>query len=254
MNRLQDKIAIITGGNSGIGEAAAKIFAQEGATVVIAARRQAELDRVVGEVTAAGGKIAAWATDVSKQESVEALFKFVIDTYGRVDILVNNAGILDKILAPAIAEDALIHEVINTNAMGAEHCIREALKSMLPAGKGTIVTVASIGGALGHGGAGYSMSKGAAIALTKSVAIRYGLEGIRANALCPGGVKTPMNCKENFVGADYDMIKAIVRQEAGGAFTASTAEEQANIILFLASDESAVVNGQVIVADKGATL
>ena len=149
MNRLKGKIAVITGGNSGVGAATAKLFAAEGATVVITARREAALKEVADEITAAGGEVYAVSTDISKPEDPEMLMQKVMDKYGKIDILVNNAGILEQGLKPIdkfLDED--MDRIIETNEKGTMRCMRAASKRMTTGG--AIVNVASVAGDTGY--------------------------------------------------------------------------------------------------------
>lgn len=251
--RLQDKIVVLTGANSGVGEETAKLFAAEGATVVLTARRVAELERVAGEIAAKGGKVFYQSSDVKEEASVKALFDEVIARYGRVDVLVNNAGVLDEVRALLKTSDEMFHKVIDINTLGTFHCMREALKHMTAAGKGSIINVASVAGKYGAGGAAYAASKGGMIALTKSVAIRYGTSGVRCNVICPGSIITPMSAPENIGDIDMEMAQAIMSHQCADV-QPSYPEDQAKVLLFLASDDSAAINGQAITTDKGASL
>ena len=224
MDRLKGKVAIITGGNSGVGEATAKMFAKEGATVVITARREAALEKVAEEIKAAGGEVYAVSTDISKKGDPERLMDFVLEKYGKVDILVNNAGI---------------------------RCMRAAAQKM-QAGA-SIVNVASIAGVKGCGGAAYVASKAAIVGVTKHTALRFQATGIRCNAICPGNIITPMTSGTNPAALDPDMIGAM-STHSNLRTPSCTAEDVANVILFFASDESKAITGQAIVTDFGAML
>ena len=239
MGRLDGKVAVITGGNSGVGAATAKLFAKEGATVVITARREAALKEVADEITAAGGEVYAVSTDISKPEDPEALMQKVMDKYGKIDILVNNAGILEQGLKPIdrfLDED--MDRIIETNEKGTMRCMKAASKRMKSGA--SIVNVASVAGEKGCGGAAYVASKAAVIGLTKHTALRFQKDGIRCNAICPGNIITPM------IGAmmNHSDIKA----------PSCTAEDVANVIIFFASDEAKAITGQIIVTDYGAML
>ncbi len=209
MNRLKGKIAVITGGNSGVGAATAKLFAAEGATVVITARREAALKEVADEITAAGGEVYAVSTDISKPEDPEMLMQKVVDKYGKIDILVNNAGILEQGLKPIdkfLDED--MDRIIETNEKGTMRCMRAASKRMTTGG--AIVNVASVAGEKGCGGAAYVASKAAVIGLTKHTALRFQKDGIRCNAICPGNIITPMTMGTDPKALDPDMIGAMM--------------------------------------------
>jgi NAD(P)-dependent dehydrogenase (short-subunit alcohol dehydrogenase family) len=252
MNRLKGKIAVITGGNSGVGAATAKLFAAEGATVVITARREAALKEVADEITAAGGEVYAVSTDISKPEDPEMLMQKVMDKYGKIDILVNNAGILEQGLKPIdkfLDED--MDRIIETNEKGTMRCMRAASKRMTTGG--AIVNVASVAGEKGCGGAAYVASKAAVIGLTKHTALRFQKDGIRCNAICPGNIITPMTMGTDPKALDPDMIGAMMTHSDIKA-QSCTAEDVANVVLFFASDEARAITGQIIVTDFGAML
>ena len=252
MNRLKGKIAMITGGNSGVGAATAKLFAAEGATVVITARREAALKEVADEITAAGGEVYAVSTDISKPEDPEMLMQKVMDKYGKIDILVNNAGILEQGLKPIdkfLDED--MDRIIETNEKGTMRCMRAASKRMTTGG--AIVNVASVAGEKGCGGAAYVASKAAVIGLTKHTALRFQKDGIRCNAICPGNIITPMTMGTDPKALDPDMIGAMMTHSDIKA-QSCTAEDVANVVLFFASDEARAITGQIIVTDFGAML
>ena len=252
MDRLKGKIAVITGGNSEAGAATAKLFAAEGATVVITARREAALNEVADEIKAAGGEIYAVATDISKPEDPANLMEKVIEKYGRIDILVNNAGILEQGLKPIdrfLDED--MDRIVETNEKGTMRCMREASKRMKSGA--AIVNVASVAGEKGCGGAAYVASKAAVIGLTKHTALRFQKDGIRCNVICPGNIITPMTMGTDPAALDLDMIGSMMKHSDIKA-QSCTAEDVANVILFFASDESRAITGQVIVTDFGAML
>ena len=252
MDRLKGKVAIITGGNSGVGEATAKMFAKEGATVVITARREAALEKVAEEIKAAGGDVYAVSTDISKKGDPERLMDLVIEKYGKVDILVNNAGILEEGLKPIDRfSDEDLDRIVETNEKGTMRCMRAASQKM-QAGA-SIVNVASIAGVKGCGGAAYVASKAAIVGVTKHTALRFQATGIRCNAICPGNIITPMTSGTNPAALDPDMIGAM-STHSNLRTPSCTAEDVANVILFFASDESKAITGQAIVTDFGAML
>lgn len=254
MGKLENKIAIVTGGNSGIGEATAKMFAAEGATVVLTARRENELKRVADEINAVGGKAIYVPGDVRITADVDHVVEETVKQFGRVDILVNNAGIPDKHHPVVKVTDEFMEEVIDVDLKGVMRFCRAALRHMVPADSGVIVNIASIGGVYGCAGASYSAAKNGVIALTKNLAIQYHGTSIRANSVSPGSTLTPLFGPETFAGADVEMIELTKRIHVREFEEMIPAEKQASVVLFLACDDSAAVSGQDIVVDRGGRL
>ncbi len=255
MNRLENKVVVITGGNSGVGAATAKLFAQEGATVVISARRKEALEKVASEIEAMGGKVLAVPTDVSKPEQCVNLIDTTVNTFGKIDVLVNNAGVLDTGLKGIDKFlDSDLERVIDINQKGAMYCMRQALKYMLPQQSGSIVNVASVAGYTGGGGAVYVSSKAAIIGLTKHTAMRTATSHVRCNVICPGNILTPMTQGMDYSNMDMEMFGAMAAHADLKGCGSCTAEDVANVLLFFASDESKPLTGQAIVCDYGADL
>lgn len=254
MNRLAGKVAIVTGGNSGVGKATAVLLAKEGAKVVISARRQPQLDEVAAEIKEAGGEVTTVVTDISKPEDAANLVAKTIEAYGKLDILVNNAGVLEEGLKPidkVLDED--MNKLIDTNTKGTMYCMREAAKEMAKSGTGSIVNVASVAGVIGCGGAAYVASKAAVLGITKHTALRFAGTNIRCNAICPGTIVTPMVANMRPDNMDTDMFGNMAKH-ADLKVQPCMPEDVANIILFFASDESRAITGQTIVSDFGSTL
>lgn len=255
MGRLEGKVVVITGGNSGVGAAAAKLFASEGAKVVISARRAQALLEVENEIKAMGGTVLSVPTDIGKVEDCNNLIETTVNTFGKIDVLVNNAGVLDEGLkAINKFDDADLARVVQINQMGTMYCIRAALNHMLPQQFGSIVNVASVAGYNGGGGAAYVSSKAAIIGITKHTAMRCAASHIRCNVLCPGNILTPMTAGMNFANMDMEMFGAMATHSDLKNCPSCTAEDVANVLLFLASDESKPITGQTIVCDFGANL
>ncbi len=254
MGRLDGKVAVITGGNSGIGASAAELFAKEGAKVVISARRVEQLEAVAEKIRTAGGEALAVPCDISKKEQCKAVVEKTLETFGTVDILVNNAGVVDAgIEAVEKVTDQTIDSLIDINTKGTLYMTREASKVMLEKQSGSIVNVASVAGYTGGGGVAYVASKAAMIGMTKNIAMRCASAKVRCNALCPGSVVTPMTMGMKKENLDPDMMGAMAKH-ADLSLPACMPEEVANAILFLASDESSAITGQIIVIDHGADL
>lgn len=188
MQRLKGKIAIVTGSSSGIGKAIALRFAQEGATVVVAARRLPKCEDTVAQINAAGGNALALQTDVAEESQVEHLVTETVRRYGRLDILVNNAGIFGGRRIAETTTDAF-DEVMRTNVRGTFLCCRAGFAQMKTQGGGTILNMSSVAGVQAWRGTGtYSASKHAVMALTKSLADEGREHRIKVSAICPGGV------------------------------------------------------------------
>lgn len=252
MNRLKDKVVIVTGGNSGVGAAAAKLLAAEGAKVVITARRAAALEAVAKEIEAAGGTVLAVPTDISKPGDAENLVEKTMEKFGKIDVLVNNAGILEEGLKPIDRyTDEDLDRILETNTKGTMRCMRAVSQKMQPGA--SIVNVASVAGALGCGGAAYVASKSAVIGVTRHTALRFQATGIRCNAICPGTIVTPLVADMQADKLDPDMFGAMATH-SNLKTQPCMPEDVANIILFFASDESRAITGQVLVTDFGSML
>ena len=255
MDRLANKTIVITGGNSGIGKATAKRFAQEGARLVICARRAGLLDEAAREIRAEGGIVQALPADVSDPAQAQRVIDACVETYGGLDAVVNCHGVQSKIITFLDrCDDDTWDYVMGNNARGAFNMMRAALRYMVPHGGGGIVNIASVAGEKGCGDGVYVASKGAIIAMTKHVAMNYASKHIRCNAICPGGVKTPMTePNSRGEGLDFELIGEM-KKHGDMALGYATAEQIANINLFFASDESINVNGEIFVADFGYAL
>jgi NAD(P)-dependent dehydrogenase (short-subunit alcohol dehydrogenase family) len=248
--RLEKKVAIITGGGSGIGAAAARLFAREGAKIVVTGRRPEPIAAMAAEV---GG--VAVAGDTSDPAHVAEAIAAAVSTFGGIDVIVTSAGGGHEGSVGDI-DDEHWRRTFDTNLNGPMMLVRAALPVMLGRGGGSIVLVASVNGmAAAPASAAYDVSKAALIALARAIAVDYGPQGIRANALCPGWVITPMG---DGAMDELGATKGVGRQEAYDLATADvplrragTAEEMATCCLFLASDESSIVTGTSLVADGG---
>ena len=252
MKKLENKVAIITGGNAGVGKEIAKLFASEGATIVISARRQQAVDEVAKESEEAGGKVLGVPTDISKIDDVKNLIKTTIDTYGQLDILINNAGVLDQGLnaIDRIDYDDL-NKVIDINQKGTMYCMSEALKVMTSGA--SIVNISSVAGQYGAGGAVYVSTKAAIIGVTKHTAMRFAKEKIRCNVICPGSITTRMAAGLTPDTMDMKMMGAM-SAHSDLSLQPCSPLDVAKVALFLASDDAAPLTGQVIVSDYGVDL
>ncbi|MBL8674584.1 MAG: SDR family oxidoreductase [Rhodospirillales bacterium] len=246
---MAGKVAVVTGGGSGIGRAAARIFAREGAKVAVA-----EIDRALGASSAAdaGADALFVHTDVTDEASVQALMRATVEKFGRVDVLFNCAGGSvkdDKRVADV--DMAIWDHTIGLDLKGPFLCCRHAVPIMVGQGGGVIVNVSSIVALRGNFVAHvYTTAKGGVISFTRALAGAYSRKGIRANAICPGVIMTDRVKARIEMTADRPNAGGL---EVGGRYPFGTgeAEDIANVALFLASDESRMVNGAVIPADGG---
>jgi 3-oxoacyl-[acyl-carrier protein] reductase len=242
--RLEGKVALVTGGARGIGQAIAMTFAREGADIVVADVNLEIAQKTASEIEGLGRKAMALAMDVTNYTVVEEGVNKILDKMGKVDILVNNAGITkdNLLLRMSLADwDA----VINVNLKGTFNCIKAVSRPMIKQRSGRIISIASIIGLMGNPGqANYAASKAGIIALTKTVAKELASRNINANAVAPGFIQTEMTAKlpEEI---KKKMLEAIPLGKLG------TPEDVANVCLFLASQESSYITGQVITIDGG---
>jgi NAD(P)-dependent dehydrogenase (short-subunit alcohol dehydrogenase family) len=249
--RLEGKVAIITGAGSGMGRAMANLFAAEGAKIVAGEWNTATLDEVVAEVKAAGGEIVGVQGDVSKADDCKRIVDTATGTYGRLDVLCNNAGVMDNFAGVADFSDELLARVFGINVYGPMYLSRLAVPIMIAQGGGSIVNTASAAGM--HGGAAgvvYTTSKHASVGLTRNTAWYYAKQGVRCNAIIAGGVETNI-----MASVDPSKINGVGAQQAGiygGLIPAMLKPHDiADLALFLASDESKMINGALIPADAG---
>lgn len=194
MGRLDGKVCFVTGAGSGIGAKTAELFAQEGASVIMADMHEENLSKVAADIQAAGGEVMTAVVNITDNDAVKAAFAAGVEKYGKIDALANIAGVLDVAMRPI--DDFLTSDLDTTltvNVKGTMYVTRAAVKQFIAQGYGTIATVASVGGVNGNGSAAYTVSKGAEVALTKHIALRFanGEQKIRANCVCPGTVMTP---------------------------------------------------------------
>jgi len=242
--RLQDKVAIVTGGGQGIGRATAMTFAREGAKVVVADLNEQATKAVADEITSSGGQAIPVVVNVAQSDSVDAMVQATVDWGGTIDVLVNNAGITKDSRLQKMGEDAW-DAVINVNLKGVWLCGKAASAKMLEQGSGSIINASSIVGLYGNfGQSNYAATKGGVIAMTQTWAIEMGPKGVRVNAIAPGFTMTPM--LETVPQKVLDDISSKTPMRRLG-----TPEDIANAYLFLASDESSFITGQVLAVSGG---
>ena len=251
MKGLENKVALITGAGSGIGKAIAQLFAQEGASVVLADLHQQNIEAVARDITEKGGKAICYAADVSNEVDVQLLLDYTLRMNHTLDILVNNAGVMDLFESVADVSNETWTRVLGVNLNGPMFTMRRAVPLMLEQGGGAIVNIASVAGVGGgSAGAAYTASKHALIGLTRSTAFQYAKLGIRCNAIVSGGVNT--NIMQSIDQSKIDQA-ALGRIGAYHAVNPGMLEpiDIANAVLFLASDEARYINGVDLPADRG---
>ena len=247
MGRLADKVAIVTGAGQGLGESVALRFAAEGARVAVVDLNPQTAAETVEKIRQAGGDAIVVVADCSDEQETQRMAAATVEHYGRIDILVNNAAIFGDV-APVYEIDAEVWDrVIRVNLRGPFLCSKAVIPQMKRQGGGSIVCVSSMSGVSGNENqADYNTSKHGLIGLTRCIAQDCGLDGIRANAVCPTGMNTPMMANtpaENV--APYAAMTLMSRF--------AEPSEVANAILFLASDEASYITGAVLMVDGGAT-
>ena len=250
MGRFEGRVALVTGGGTGIGRATAVRLAAEGARVVIGNRNEEQGAAVVAEIEGAGGVALFRPTDVTVDSQVRALVEAAVGEFGALHLAFNNAGVEGEMGPLAGTDDADYDRVIDTNLRGVYSAMRVEIPAMQAAGGGAIVNTSSVAGLIGFGGqALYSAAKHAVIGLTKAAAVEVASEGIRINAVCPGGVKTTMfdRFRENG-GLDEAGLAALHPIGRIGR-----SEEIAAQVCWLLSDEASFVVGQAVACDGGFT-
>ena len=246
--RLVNKVALVTGGAGGIGKASCVLFAREGARVVVVDLKQEAAEETAREI---GGEARAFAADVSKAADAEAMIAYAEKEFGRLDIVFNNAGVFhpDDDSVTNTTEE-IWDLVINVNLKGVFLGCKYAIPALLRAGGGSIINTASFVAVMGAAAPqiAYTASKGGVLSMTREIAVEFARKNIRANALCPGPVETPL-LKELL--SDPARRQRRLVHIPPGRF--ARAEEMANAALFLASDESSFVNGSTFLVDGGIT-
>ena len=253
LGRLEGKVALITGGGNGIGEASARLFVNEGAQVAIADLNNDGAERVANEINDAGGTATAIQLDVTDNDSCAAAVDAAIDRFGRVDVLVNSAGVGSR-SAPDMTYEERWQFVIDVNLKGTVLMTRHAVEQMKEQGSGAVVNIASIRGLIGYpafitdGFNPYPHSKGGVVNATRDMALGLANSNIRVNAVCPAFTETDMTLGTRENPEIYDRIVAL---HPIGRFAQPI--EIARGVLFLASDEASFVTGACLVIDGGFT-
>ena len=250
--QLSGKVAVVTGGASGIGESVARLLARQGAHVWLLERDAERAQRVVEEIIGAGGRASFTKCDVASASDVAQAFAALDRDQGRLDILINNAGIAHIGNVEATSESDF-DRIYAVNVKGAYHCLREAIPLLRRAGGGAIVNLSSIAALVGlEDRFAYSTSKGALTAMTLSVARDYVSHGIRCNCVCPARVHTPFVdgfLARNFAGREAEVFERLSRAQPVGRM--GKPEEVAALVLYLCSDEAAFITGGIYPIDGG---
>ena len=243
MGKLKDKVAVITGGASGIGAATARLFVSEGAKVVLVDLNEEKGKAFEVELKALDAEALFIKADITSEDEVASIFKQAIDTFGKVDIVFNNAGI-GSVYPSHELDYAAWRKTVNVDLDGVFLVARESIREMLKTGGGAIVNTASMYGWVGSpGSAAYNAAKGGVINLTRSLALEYAEQNIRINALCPGFIDTPIIPEES----KQSLIAATPLKRLGQA------EEMAKAVLFMASDDASFMTGNSLTVDGGYT-
>jgi NAD(P)-dependent dehydrogenase (short-subunit alcohol dehydrogenase family) len=255
MSDMRDKVALITGASSGIGQAAARAFAAKGAKVVLAARREGELAALATEITARGGTAGFIVTDVSLANDVQRMVTYALESFGHLDYAVNNAGIEGQFAGVVDLPEEEWDRVLDTNLKGTFLCLKYEARAMLASGRGgAIVNVGSVNSFLGYAtGSAYAASKHGQIGLTTSASAELAPQGIRINLVCPGITDTPMHRRDREMFGDEFFDDHVLAQSVHMR-RAGRPEEIANAVIFLCSDEASYITGTTLTPDGGFAL
>jgi NAD(P)-dependent dehydrogenase (short-subunit alcohol dehydrogenase family) len=246
---MDQKVAIVTGGNSGIGRATAIALAKEGANITVAARRASESEETVQLIKETGSDGIFVKTDVANENDVRSLVEKTVDRYGRLDYAFNNAG-LEEIMTPFLNQTSeKFDQIMNTNVRGVWLSMKYEIPEMIKSGGGAIVNTSSVGGIMGVPQISiYSASKHAVLGLTKSVALEFANSGIRVNAIAPGAVKTDMIKR---VGEENNQFSLDTLTSAHPIGRIADPKEIANAVVWLLSDKASFVLGHTLLVDGG---
>jgi NAD(P)-dependent dehydrogenase (short-subunit alcohol dehydrogenase family) len=249
--RLEGKVALVTGASSGIGRATARLFAAEGAKVVVGARRAGELDQLVTEIVTSGGSAVALGGDVRSEDYARALVELAVQRYGRLDIAFNNAGTLGESGASTGVSEAGWNDTLAINLTGAFLGAKHQIAQMLKNGGGSVIFTSTF---VGHsfafpGVAAYAASKSGLIGLTQALAAEYGPQRVRVNAVLPGAVDTDMYRGMNSSAESQAFVTSLHALKR-----VATPDELARSVLYLASDDASFVTGTASLVDGGASI
>lgn len=249
--RLDGKIALVTGGGSGIGRETALLFAREGAKVAVADRSAEAGEQTAQMIRQAGGESTFIAADVSREADVQAMIAQTVATYGRLDCAFNNAGIEGKVSSTIDYDEADWERVIGVNLKGVWLCLKHEIPQMLAQGSGSIVNTSSIAGLVGsrRNNPAYMASKHGVVGLTKTAALEYAPQGIRVNAVCPGRIRTEMHRRliNDDMKVDAELSAAYPLGRLGMPL------DVAEMVVWLSSDAASFITGQAFAIDGGWT-
>lgn len=250
--KLENKIAVITGAGSGMGREMARLYAREGAKVIAADIAGEGVASLITEIADCAGEVTYCKTDVSEREQVEYMIDLAVKKYGKLDIVINNAGIMDGMTPVSELEDDLWRKVMSINLDGVMYSCRHAVDIMTnQESGGVIINTASVGGLNGsRAGVAYTASKFAVVGLTRNIGFMYATQGIRCNAICPGGIETNIG-----VGLRTPSEFGLGKVQGGISLSPrfGKANEVASVAVFLGSEDSSFINGTTITVDGGWT-
>ncbi len=247
--KLKGKSVVVTGASSGMGKSIVELFVKEGANVVAIARRKERLDELKASLTDCPGTVITYVGDISLEETCIDAIDTAVREFGRLDVLINNAGVMDDMSPIGDVTDSSIERVFGVNLYAPLYSMRKAVQVFLDqGGGGNIINIASLGGMRTCAGAVYSASKAALISLTKNTAFMYMPEGIRCNAVAPGGIQSEISTSMGIPNTKgYERVKRVLSTAPAPGST----EQIASAVLFLASDDSSYINGDVMMLDGG---
>ena len=247
--KLKHKSVVVTGASSGMGKAITELFVREGAHVIAVARRKERLEELAESLKGLPGRVIPFVGDVASQKTMEGAIDLAVREFGRLDVLVNNAGVMDDMSPIGDIKNEKIDQIFAVNVYGPMYSMRKAVQVFLEQGDGgNIINVASLGAMRTAAGAIYGASKAALVSLTKNTAYMYMPNGIRCNAIAPGGIATEISASMGMPNMNgYSRVKNVLAT----APAPGSAEQIASVALFLAGEDSSYVNGDVLLVDGG---